>query len=168
MMRKAQLASQVLLRILILLPFLPWSVGIGSARKVGDAGKAGAKPLCEILQEAEHYDGAKISVSATYRVAYEASTIYCLSCSESGEVWVEFDSVKSGEKAGKTLDRLVHTRGTVNGVFIGIFHSGGRYGHLSAYRYELSVGAVRDLKLVDRLGVAPASLSQSSRAKVCK
>lgn len=78
-----------------------------------------------ILHAAERYNGEQISVPATYRVAYEASAIYCLSCSESGEVWVEFDTAKGGEKAGKAVDRLVRTREMVNGVFTGGFHSGG-------------------------------------------
>lgn len=168
MMSKAQLVTRVSPRVLALLLLLLWSVGRSSAQLVPHAGEGEAKPLCEILKEAEHYDGAQISVLATYRVAYEASAIYCLSCSERGEVWVDFDGAKGGERSGKALDRLVHTRGTVNGVFTGIFHVGGKYGHLSGYRYKLSVSAVRDLKTIDSLGLPPASLDRSTREKVCK
>lgn len=147
---------------------LPCTVGEGSAQKLGETQKGSTRTLCEILHAAERYNGEQISVPATYRVAYEASAIYCLSCSESGEVWVEFDTAKGGEKAGKAVDRLVRTREMVNGVFTGGFHSGGDMA--TCLRIDISYrwGAVRDLKVVDRLGLPPASLSQNSRAKVCK
>ena len=44
----------------------------------------------------------------------------------------------------------------MNGMFSGIFHFNGSYGHLGAYKYELSVATASDLRLVDRMGLAPS------------
>jgi len=126
-------------------------------------------PLCELLRSADRYNGVQVTVSATYRVGWEAQELYCLSCwEEKKRAWVEFDSQEGGQKAGRAVDRLVHGRGTVNGVFTGIFHTAGPYGHLGSYQNEFSVSAVRSLKLVDRLGFPPSALRPKSRARVCQ
>jgi hypothetical protein len=124
-------------------------------------------PLCDILRSPDVYEGQHVIVSATYRVDYEHSELYCLSCFDK-PVWVEFDFEQGAEHAAKMITRLVHTQGTVNGIFSGTFHAQGGYGHLAAYKHKLSVGSVRSLKLVDRLGLPAANLRQESRSKVCK
>ena len=127
-------------------------------------------PLCDILRSSSHYDGQRVVVFATYRVGFEASELYCLSCSERGGAWVEFDSLAGGEKAAEALGRILHKkRGTVNGVFTGVFHSGGHsYGHLNSWSYEFSLDSVRDLKLIDHVGLPPKTLAPESRSKVCQ
>lgn len=126
-------------------------------------------PLCEILTSAEQYAGKSVTIRGTYRSAFEASELYCLSCDEGGRVWVEFDSANGSDKAAKALTRVLHHRdGTVNGVFTGVFHANGAYGHLGAFRHELLVTSVSDLKVVDRLGLSRFSLSAETRKKVCQ
>ncbi len=56
----------------------------------------------------------------------------------------------------------------MNGMFSGIFHFNGSYGHLGAYKYELSVATASDLRLVDRMGLAPSRLNSDTRQKVCQ
>ena len=58
-------------------------------------------PLCKILASPENYTDKRVSVRGTYRVGYEASELYCLSCSLGNRVWVEFDSIEGGGKAGE-------------------------------------------------------------------
>jgi hypothetical protein len=125
--------------------------------------------LCDILGSSKDYDGKRVVVFATYRVDFEASELYCLSCSELGGVWIEFDSLEGGAKAAKILDRLFSKRaGTANGIFTGVFHSGRHYGHLGSWSNELSVDSVRSLELIDRVGTAPKALGTESRSKVCQ
>lgn len=138
-------------------------------RTVAQAHGSEVVPLCSVLRSAEEYRDKWVSVRGTYRVGYEASELYCLSCSTGGHVWVEFDSVEGGRDAARAVNGLTHKGlGTVNGVFSGTFHANGSYGHLGAYRYELSVGSASDLKLVDRLGLPPSRLPAGSRARVCQ
>ena len=128
-----------------------------------------AIPLCKVLASPERFKDTSVTVIGTYRVGYEASELYCLSCSESDRVWVEFDSVDGGEKVSKAIGRLLHkNNGTVNGLFTGVFHFGGGYGHMAAYQIEFSDGSASNLKVVDRLGLPPSRLSDDSRRKVCQ
>jgi hypothetical protein len=157
------------LALLTLLAVASGVHGKGDPQQSGEVEKNDPIPLCEVLASPERYRDQEVAVRATYRVGYEASELYCLSCSQGGHVWVEFDSADGGDKAAKAVSRLMHHKnGTVNGVFAGVFHSNGSYGHLGAYQHELLVGSVSDLKVVDRLGLPPSRLSAYSHKKVCQ
>jgi hypothetical protein len=160
-------------RMLLVAWFLLQTAASGNEcrQPAGRTQTATTAQLCEILRSSSRYDGQRVVVFATYRVGFEASELYCLSCSELGGVWVEFDSLEGGEKAARAMDRLLHKKnGTLNGVFTGVFHSAGArsYGHLSSWSYGFSVDSVRDLKLIDHVGLPPKTLGQESRSKVCK
>jgi hypothetical protein len=161
--------SKTALGLLALLAAGSSVLGRGAAQEGGKAPNEAAISLCKVLASPQQYAGKTVTVRATYRVAFEASELYCLSCSEGDRVWVEFDSADGGDKAAKALRRLIpHDNGTVNGVFTGVFRPDDRYGHLGAYQHQLSVGSVSHLKLVDHLGSVPARLSSESRKKVCQ
>jgi hypothetical protein len=161
--------ARVIIPLLALLA-VGWSAaGKGDSKQMVE-GKNSGHPLslCEVLSSPERYSSKTVAVRGTYRVGYEASELYCLSCS-GGLVWLEFDLADHADKAAKEVSRLMHHgNGTVNGVFTGVFHSGGSYGHLGAYRNKLSVESVSSLSLVDRLGLPPSKLSGESRNRVCQ
>ena len=157
---------------LVLLALLAvfWSAaGEGDSKQTREGRKSDrALSLCEVLASPERYSEKTVTVRGTYRIGYEASELYCLSCS-AGLVWVEFDSAGRGEKTAKAVSRLMHHgNGTVNGIFTGVFHSAGSYGHLGGYRNQLSVESAFSLSLVDRLGLPPSKLPPESREKVCQ
>lgn len=159
MCRKASLGAALL--VLIFLSQTSNMFGRSYVQIKNKAKRMSPLSLCEVLRSPDVYRDSQVMVSGTYRVAYESSELYCLSCSGK-RVWVDFNS-----ESGKTIERLVHTRGTLNGTFTGMFHVTGGYGHLAGYQYELLVTQVHNLKLVDRLGLPPETLHPASRAKVC-
>jgi hypothetical protein len=153
--------------ILLALASFP-SNGAKSRVPSTDPGPVGPVPLCEALSGQSQYNGEPFLLTATYRVSYEASELYCLSCA-SKQVWVEMDSAEDGDKSLRRLNRLLrNSNGTVNGVFFGSLYSKGTYGHLGAYRYMLLLKRASNLKLVDRVGLPPQSLDQTSGSRVCK
>lgn len=161
-----------LARTLVAVWLLVQPVAFGRVCAQADAKSADgpAVPLCKILETPSKYNGKRVVVSATYRVAFEASELYCLSCSASGVVWVDFDNSDGGEKAARAMSRLIHNhRGTVNGLFSGVFRDAGHdsYGHLAGWRYKISVDSVDELKLIDKLGASPQALPPATRLKVC-
>jgi hypothetical protein len=123
--------------------------------------------LCDVLRAPTKYDGQIVTVRATYRTALEAAELYCLGCTDLGGVWVSFDP-DHDKPIGKALRPLGHKIGTVNGAFTGTFSACGRCGHQKAYHFQITVTSVRDVRLVDHLGFAPAALTADSRAKVCQ
>jgi hypothetical protein len=123
--------------------------------------------LCDVLRAPTRYDGQIVTVRGTFRAALEASELYCLGCTGLGAVYVSFDSdnYKSIQKALHPLPRKI---GTADGVFTGRFSANGRYGHMGAYHFQITVTSVRDVRLVDHQGFPPATLTADSRAKVCQ
>lgn len=111
--------------------------------------------LCSVLQTPQQYDGRQMNIEGTYRVALEASEIYSPACPRAGSVWVDFPNDGDANKAGRKIDRLISSHGTVTGMFTGIFHTGSHYGHEAAYLNKFSMISVRHLRVVDRLGLAP-------------
>src|SRR2546423_8361139 len=65
-------------------------------------------PLCKFLGSPDRNENKEVMVRATYRVGYEASELYCLSCSEKSHVWVKFNSKDGGEKAAKAVSDFLH------------------------------------------------------------
>ncbi len=121
-----------------------------------------------MLGSPKQYDGQRVTVFATYRTGFETSELYCLSCGD--RVWVEFDTSDNGQKAAKAVDRRLRRHmGTINGLFSGVFHDAGfnGYGHLSGWRYKISVDSVSELKPIEDLGLSPQALDSETRSKVC-
>lgn len=129
--------------------------------------------LCDVLRTPGFYNGQHVTIRATYRAAFENSQLYCLACLDQGGVWMEpwvdqyYEPTKSVRKLFK-LERKGHMGYTANGIFSGIFHGPGRYGHQGVGEFELEVEEVRDLKLVVRTGVVASFLPAEARKRVCQ
>jgi len=55
--------------------------------------------VCDVLSSPGKYEGKEVTIRGIYRVAFEASQLYSLSCPDSGPVWVEFENSDAGSKA---------------------------------------------------------------------
>lgn len=127
---------------------------ICSGQDVGKKKPVKTASICELMKTPSAFDGEEVSIRATYRVAYETSELYDTACSGDHGIWVKFADSEEGNRASHKIDRLIRTRGTVTGQFIGTFHKG-TFGHMAAYDTELVVHSASDLKRIDRLGLAP-------------
>ena len=124
--------------------------------------------LCDIVASPDKYNGTEVTIRGTYRVAFEASQLYCLSCLKSGKVWVEFERSDAGSKAAADIRSRVLSLGTVNGIFTGVFQSGGAYGHLGSYNFQFTIQRAKHIQTIDHAGLPPETMDANSRSKVCQ
>jgi hypothetical protein len=101
--------------------------------------------LCQLLSKPELYNGKEVVVRAQYNHGYEWSVLHTPECSsQKNLVWVDLSNIK--DKASlKTLGGFEMTD-TFNLTVQGIFMSGERYGHRSAYRYQIIAHELRDIQ----------------------
>jgi hypothetical protein len=119
--------------------------------------------LCSVLDSPETFAGKTVTVSATYRVAFENSELYCLGC-DKGLVWAVL-SDEGGKKISK-LHKRKHVGATINGVFTGVLEGPGRFGHMGAYRYQFKIDRATSLKLIAD-GIVAERLDPEKRKLVC-
>src|SRR5262249_36695734 len=129
--------------------------------------------LCSVLRNSEFYDGKQITVKATLRKNQTSSQLYCMACTDWGDVWMREVLPKPGEGSQgiRDLNDLLNERKsgvTVNGVFTGIFRGAGTYGFLGAYTYQIEVREVRGMEVLFRTGTEPKYLSAEMKKKVCR
>ncbi len=102
------------------------------ARSMAHDGEYATVSYCDLIRNAERYNGKLVRVSAIYRYGFEWSELYCLECVNEAKTWVDFDeSFASSTKSGvrkKIGDHGLKGR-TVRVTMIGRFELGG-YGHL--------------------------------------
>lgn len=112
------------------------------------------------------FNGKFIRLVGIYRIAFENSDLY--DPTGEGRSWVSFDPFHSAVKrcsapaALKLFDRK--EEGTFGFVAMGVFKSGGRYGHLNGWESEFQVICLEELKDFSESG----SLFQFQTPKVQK
>lgn len=103
--------------------------------------------FCDLLRSPETYNGKQVTIRATYRYGFEWQQLYCLDCLEQGKAWLELPS----DLDDGSLQALKHApkyAGIVNITVRGMFRSGGSFGHLNGYRYELVAEKVTNVTVV--------------------
>jgi hypothetical protein len=105
--------------------------------------------FCDLLGNSEKYDGKEVTVRATYRYGFEWQELYCLDCLVKDKVWLEFGS-DLDDSSHKALRRAPKGAGIVNLTVQGTFKSGGSFGRLAGYRYELTARNIRDVVVVQK------------------
>jgi len=125
--------------------------------------------LCDLLAHPDLFDQKTIHLQAIYRYGAEWSEIYCLECSESGSVWLEFDE-KFEASMKRSLKRKIAGNGdrgrTVKVAMIGKFYgSGGRYGHLGASRFKIVVSQVEHAEILLNDSPIPNALPAQVKSK---
>ena len=123
---------------------------------------------CDLVRNAERYNGKLIRVSAIYRYGFEWSELYCLECGNEAKTWVDFDeSFASSTKSGvrkKIGDHGFKGR-TVRVIMVGRFDVGG-YGHMGAYRSRLLVSRLEKADVVLNDSTPPSALPKKLLNKV--
>jgi hypothetical protein len=103
--------------------------------------------FCDLLRNPEKYDGKEVTVRATWRYGFEWSQFYCLDCLDKGRAWLEMPS-DLDDVSTKILSRKPKGAGIVNLTVQGVFMSGGHFGHLNAYPYQLVARRVSNVAVV--------------------
>jgi len=123
---------------------------------------------CDLVRNAERYNGKLIRVSAIYRYGFEWSELYCLECVSEARTWVDVDeSFASSTKSGvrkKIGDHGFKGR-TVRVIMVGRFDVGG-YGHMGAYRSRLLVSRLEKADVVLNESPVPNALPKKLLKKV--
>jgi hypothetical protein len=119
---------------------------------------------CDLVRRPELYDQKVIRVKAIYRYGYEWSELYCGDCLKGHQTWVGFDESfetrTDADVARKLGDNGFKGR-TVSVVMIGTFHSsGGGYGHMGAYRFQLLVSSVEQAKIILNDSPLPSAITK--------
>jgi len=140
---------------------------MGSDLRTAEAPQAVS--LSQLVESPKQFDGKRVSVNATYRVAFETAEIYCLSSLHAGHVWVTFEDSPGGNAAVSKLRRsLKNGEGSANAQFTGFFRGPGNYGHLGTYRFQFTVTSVTKVEQIDRSGNIPDALPPEVKQEVCK
>ena len=115
--------------------------------------------FCDLVRNPKLYDGKVVRVSAFYRIGFEWSQMYCADCAERDEsTWVEYED--EGEMCRGSKEPKDNRTSSV--VFVGKFYgSGGRYGHLKAYKFKFVVSCVEKSKTVLKNSYHPLALRDS-------
>jgi hypothetical protein len=103
--------------------------------------------FCDLVKNRQIYNGKKVTVRSTYKYGFEWQYLYCLTSVDSGKVWLEIPS-DLDDASVKTLKRAPKGAGTVNLTVQGVFMSGGSYGHLNGYPYQLVAHKVSNVAVV--------------------
>jgi hypothetical protein len=122
--------------------------------------------FCDLLRNPEKYNGKEVTVRATWRYGYEWSQFYCLDCLDKGRAWLEmpFDLDDASMKA---LRRTPKGAGIVNLTVEGVFMSGGRFGHLNGYPYQLVARRVSKVAIVLSGMKGPAKEKEAEKRWAC-
>lgn len=124
-------------------------IGLVFARAAGTAQKQVEQVrLCDVLKNAEQFDGKEVTFRATWRYGFEWTYLYCVECKNAGHVWFEV-SDNLDDASRRVLNSKPKDAGIVNVTLTGVFRTGS-YGHQSGYPHELIVRKARDLVVLSK------------------
>jgi len=91
--------------------------------------------VCELVKNPEQYSGKEVTIEADYILGFEWSALYSWDCPD-GRIWLERHGLDDASK--KELQRAYDN----DAFFVylkvqGTFASGGHYGHMGGYSYQL-------------------------------
>jgi len=127
---------------------------------------AGGQPetyvsFCDLVKNPRLYNEKEVTVRATYKYGFEWQFLYCLTCLDSGKVWLEIPS-DLDDASVKALNRAPKGSGTINITVQGVFMSGGSYGHLNCCPYKFVAHRVSNVSVVIK---GMKSLDKEERAE---
>jgi hypothetical protein len=106
--------------------------------------------FCELVRDPEKYNGKLVKIRATWIYGFEWSYLHCLDCE--GRVWLDTSALD--EQSEKTLKHTPKGAGIVNVDVEGVFQTGGTFGHLDGYRYQLMAHTVANPAVISK-GMKP-------------
>ena len=105
---------------------------------------AGAQTVdyCDLLQHSEKFKNQMIRVRALYETDFEKAFITSSACPMPIlRTWVDFDGhweSRTTRRVRKTVSRAKWGV-PLDVVFVGVFKTGGRYGHMDMYMFSIEV-----------------------------
>src|SRR3712207_4532748 len=81
----------LLLFWLLLLSLRQGALSSAAAGRQGPAAVPLAVAYCDMLANAQDYDGKEVSVRASYRYGFEWQELFCIECRNLGKTWLDFD-----------------------------------------------------------------------------
>ena len=122
--------------------------------------------FCDLLRNPDQYNGKEVTVRVTWRYGFEWSQLYCLDCSDKGRAWLD-TSYDLDNASIKALRRTPKGAGIVNLTVEGVFMSGGHFGHLNGYPYQLVAHKVSHVAIVLRGMKGPAEEKEAETRWAC-
>lgn len=128
--------------------------------------------FCDLLTNAEDFEGKTIRIKATYRYGFEVSELFCLDCRDKGLVYLGFeDDFDSITKSSVRKKVKWNERGrTVNVLAVGKFYSKGGYGHMggSPYKFVAQYFEAADIILKDAPVLLPPDVKPKATCSKVK
>jgi hypothetical protein len=116
-----------------------------------------------LLKEPQCYEGKFIRTYGFFRLGDEISELYCLDCELSGMIWLDFEDFHPApvhcRAKGSASDMFGKTIGI---AALGVFHTGGGFGHLNASRHKFSVICVEEATVLSKDWSNPQSLPEKT------
>ena len=106
--------------------------------------------FCELIRDPQKYNEKLVKVRATWVYGFEWSYVHCLDCE--GRIWL--DTSELDEQSEKTLKHTPKGTGIVNIDVEGAFQTGGPFGHLNGYKYQLTGHTISNPAVISK-GMKP-------------
>jgi hypothetical protein len=138
------------------------------ARSVARDGEYASISYCDLVRNAERYNGRVVRVSAIYRYGFEWSELYCLECVNEAPTCIDFDeSFVSSTK--KSVRKKIGDHGfkgrTVKVIMVGRFGMGG-CGQMGASRFRLLVSRLEKADILLNESPSPNALSKEELSRI--
>ena len=120
-------------------------------------------PLEPLLSEPQCYEGKFIRTYGFFRSGDEISELYCLDCKSYGLIWLDFEEFYPANKRCVAGGGNKDTFGrTVGFAALGVFKTGGGFGHLNASRHKFSVICIDEVTVLAKDWSVPQSLPEKT------
>jgi len=132
--------------------------GVSSGPKAGGL-TAPTVAYCDLLDDADRFDGSIVRVRGVYRTDFEASELGSPECGGLHflSAWVDFDSdyERLTERKWRRKVQQVKWRQGVDVVFVGRFEAKGRFGHQDMYGWRIVVMSVEQVQPLGKFQPLP-------------
>jgi hypothetical protein len=119
--------------------------------------------LESLLSEPHRYEGKFIRTYGFFRSGDEISELYCLDCNSSGLIWLDFEEFYPANKRCVAGGGNRDTFGkTVGFAALGVFRTGGGFGHLNGSQHKFSVICIDEVTVLAKDWGVPRSLPEKT------
>jgi hypothetical protein len=116
-----------------------------------------------LFKEPDCYEGKFIRTYGFFRSGDEISQLYCLDCESSGLIWLDFEEFYPANKRCVAGGGNKDTFGkTVGFAALGVFRTGGGFGHLNGSRHKFSVICIDEVTVLAKDWSVPQSLPEKT------
>jgi hypothetical protein len=155
--------------LVLLLATVSFGCSLRRSQAASSRLSAATVSYCDLLDDADHYDGALVRVRGVYSTDFEASELGSPECGDLRflSTWVDFDSdyERLSERKWRKELAQVKWRQPVDVVFVGRFEAkrenanrpGQGFGHMDMYVWRLVVISVEQVRPLGTFQPLPQS-----------